>query len=379
MHRTNGVREDCQPLADLAERVVGLVQDVEPDELARVVFGTIREGRARNIGANRLHHHFESVLMVKVGQLEGRGLVGGVWVPLLAARGVALHERNDARPRLGLALRVGVARDEGVDDVVQTTEGAVDTQGLNQRGGLGITNVLPHIGVDAKDVIGGFVGGNPAEHRSTVFHAESATTGTVTNLQTTELVEHLLCHWARRGRQAAVDADLRREVLANRNGLGDSDVGCAEAIVQDVLLKLGEGLDGLADLFLNLEVLFEVVQADTGSPVALGFERPSADGVTEEKVRGIRDTTQIGDARAVVQAHGRPVGFHRVGQDAFNGKVGDGGTHPEREFADFCKTLPGRYLYDPISDIYRESTGFGLEQRVQAGTIKGHKVIGIWK
>ena len=369
--RTGSVLEHSQPATDLTERVLHGITDVEPEELTAVVVRIVVEGGSGDVRANLLNCFLIHIGVEDERCLVRSDIVGGIVIPAQTLVRACGHERIDLRPSTAdqnsraVVARgaVGEAGNLHIDEVVVALEATIHTEGSDKLAGRSIADVLSEIAVVTEELTAGFGGGNESEDRRTILLTKSVVSSTITDEDDTKLIELILRELVSRGGEAnrsAIDAVVQiattcgggdagvavegvLRVVAALDLIGDLEVGRTTTVIKNSLGELGELLDGLGNLGLNLEGGLQIVQADARGLVALGLEVPSTIGLTEGQIRRGRNATigdiAIGDA-ITRSANICPAVFKAAGKDSLNRDFGQGSTHSLREFANASETTP---------------------------------------
>jgi len=391
LERTATILEDGEPTTDLTERVIHRVPDVQPEELSGVVVRIVIERSAGDVRADLLNGFLIHIRVEDISGLIRGGVVSRVDDPLLTVRcrtrevGVNLRER---------AVSVGVAGNLKVNEVIEPTEATINTEGSNKLARRGIAEILTQIAVGAEQLAARFSGGNQSEDCGSVLTTERVVTSTITDKLNANNIKLILRKLGRRLRKRGVASVAVVQVgvasnggrnrgsvifsLRSRRNLRDeAEILRTTAVVQNRAGKLGQLLDSLGDLTLNLKGGLQIVQADARSLIGPLSEVPSNRGLTELEILGSRNAT-IGRRSSDGGGKGRssgnivPDGFKVTGENTLNRSFRQSRSHSEGELSDASKAAPRGLNLITLLNINGETICFPLEQVVHCGTSNSH-------
>jgi len=312
--------ENRKPSANLTERVVDGITDVEPEELSAVVVRIVIEGGTRDVRADLLNRFLIHIGVEDEGGLVRGGVVGGVGLPLVTSRGSGLHEGINLRVGSTARGGVGETRNLEINQVVVSTEATINTEGLNEFARGGIADVLTEIAIVTEERTAGLWAGDQTEDCRTILTTEGVVTCTITDKLDTDDIKLILRELEGRHGNAtnAVKVGVFGAVTALDLG-NEAQILATAAVVENRLGKLGKLLHGLGNLRLNLEAGLQIVQADARGLVALGLEVPVLNGLTEGQVVSARNATIAGGS--VGGGNIRPVVFDGARKNTLNGDL----------------------------------------------------------
>ncbi|OBQ44547.1 MAG: hypothetical protein AN484_06575 [Aphanizomenon flos-aquae WA102] len=146
----------------------------------------------------------------------------------------------------------------------------------------------------------------------------------------------------------------------------ETEVLRTTTIIKNSLGKLGELLDSLGNLALNLEGGLQIIQADARGLISLRLEVPSADSLTEVKT-GRSGIATIGGS-SIGDTDIRPIRFNGTRQNTLNGDFAQGGAHSLRKFSDTDKAAPRAINGVTLMNVNGEAIRLTLEQVVNCAT-----------
>ena len=252
-------REETTEVSDGAVRVLTLVANVEPFELATIRDG-VKCGAATGARDRGRNDRVEDILVEHNGDFVLSQFISRVDDPLgVAVRG-SLHIRSDLRID---AATVGVPGHEIIDKMIKALVGTLNAERSEQIVSLGAVAIV--IAVTSKvvdDVVRGLAGTDEAEHRSTVFTAKRVVASTVTDEAHTNLVKNRLNQL--RGRLGSGEAAGARSHRRVRQNLV---VGQAKILVTIPRLPSPRGIlrkntENIAELVFAAERETKVVNAN---------------------------------------------------------------------------------------------------------------------
>ena len=313
--------EDCQPTADLTERVVDGITDVEPEELSAVVVRIVIKGGSGDVGADLLNRFLIHIGVEDVCGLVRGGVVGGVADPAVSRLTcIHLEERIHLRVSTAIGGGVGETRNLEINQVVVSTEATINTEGLNEFARRSIADVLTEFAIVTEERTAGLRAGDQTEDSGTILTTKWVVTCAITDKLDADDIKLILRELEGRNRNAtnAVEVGVFGAVTALdlRN---EAQILATAAVVENRLGKLSKLLHSLSDLRLNLEAGLQIVQADARGLVALGLEVPVLNSLTESQIVSARNATIGGST--IGGADIRPVVFDGARKNTLNGDL----------------------------------------------------------
>jgi hypothetical protein len=370
-NRAASALEDCQPATDLTKRVVHGITDVEPEELTAVVVRIIVKRRTGDVRSDLLNGLFIDIRVEDEGNLIRGGVVVRIGLPLVPIAGSRLDEGINLRPSVA---GKGEARSFEVGHVVVSGERTLDTEGSDKLAGGGVAQIGTEISVVAEQITARLRARDESENGRAVFLTEGIVPSSVTDQLNTQDIKEILSELAGRRRNRTTRVG---DVQASTRGVGRgrssgnlvnlTEILRAATIVEDGLGELGQLLNRLGNLGLNLEGSLEIVQADARGLISLSLEVPSPLGLTEVNSRGIRNATTRGTGIGITanrRSNRGPAIFKRARKDTLNGDFRQAGSHSEGELTNTDETTPRAVNRVTLVNVNGETIRFPLEQIV---------------
>jgi len=376
--------EDCQPATDLAQWVVRGITDIQPEKLARIVVRIIIERSTGDVWADLLNALLVHIGVEDVRNFERRSVIVGVNFPSIAIGRLILDVGINLYP---VVVAEHEARKLQINHVIVSSERTLDTERSDKLARGGIADVLTEISIIAEEVTACLRTGDQTENRNAIFLTKRIVSCTITDKLNTQNIKEILRElsgWGgdcgvgiaviqsvRDGR--AIDGSRRINSLSNitSNDLAsNTEILRAAAVIQNSLSQLGELINSLANLTFNLEGSLQIVQADARGLVALGLQLPSANSLSERKVRRARNATSgvVGLSKTRRGRDVCPVVFKPTREHTLNCEFGESRTHAEGELAHTDEATPRAVNGVTLPDIDIETSGFALENVINCRT-----------